>query len=208
MIKNIAKIALTSAILTIGAIVLLNVDSENLRDFVEKSGIFANLTFILSFAILPIFFFPVSILAIISGVFFGLFWGSIYTMVGAMINCALMYYLSNLLGKDVKFPKFITDLNKFDDRKLFIAFCVLRFLPIVPYNALNYAPIVCRINFKSYILSSFLGFIPWTPIFVNIGVNSGDKNGLIISVLIAVFAILLSIIATKWIQKNYIKDKI
>lgn len=208
MIKNIAKIALSSAILTIGAIVLINVDSENLRDFVEKSGIFANLTFILSFAILPIFFFPVSILAIISGVFFGLFWGSVYTIVGAMINCALMYYLSNLLGKGIKFPKFITNLNKFDDRKLFIAFCLLRFLPIVPYNALNYAPIVCRIDFKSYMLSSFLGFVPWTPIFVNVGVHSGDKKGLMISILIALVAIILSIIATKWIQKSYIKDEI
>lgn len=208
MRKNIVKIAITSAILVAGVAVLLNVDSGDLRGFVEKSGIFANLTFIVSFAILPIFFFPVSVLAVIGGAFFGLFCGSVYTIVGAMINCALMYYLSNLLGKGIKFPKFITNLNKFDDRKLFIAFCLLRFLPIVPYNALNYAPIVCRIDFRSYMLSSFLGFLPWTPIFVNVGVHSGDKKGLMISILIALVAIILSIIATKWIQKIYIKDEI
>lgn len=208
MRKNIVKIAITSAILVAGIAVLLNIDSGNLKAFIDKSGIFANLAFLACFAILPIFFFPVSVLAVIGGAFFGLFWGSIYTITGAMINCALMYYLANLLGKDIKFPKFIKDLNKFDDKTLFIAFCLLRFLPIVPYNALNYAPIVCRIDFRSYMISSFLGFIPWTPIFVNVGIHSGDKKGLIISVLIALVAILLSIITIKWIQKRYIKDNL
>lgn len=203
MIKNTVKIALISLILFITVTVLLKINSQILREFVENFGIFANLAFILAFAILPIFFFPVAILAIIAGAFFGLFWGSVYTILGAMINCTLMFYLSNFIGKDIKFPKFITNLNSLDDRKLFIAFCILRFLPIVPYNALNYTPIVCKIDFRSYILSSFLGFIPWTPIFVNIGINSGDKNGLFISIFIAFITIIISMVVAKKVSKIY-----
>lgn len=156
---------------------------------------------------MPIFFFPVFILAVISGAFFGLFWGSIYTMAGAMINCTLMFYIAKFLGKDLKYPKFLDRLKHLNEKNLFISFCILRLLPVVPYNVLNYIPAMCNINFKTYILSSCIGFLPWTPIFVNIGVNSGDKNGLLVALLITIIATLLSIAFAKKYKNTWRKKE-
>lgn len=197
MIKNTTKLAIISFILILSFVPFFFISAQSIREFIQNFGIFANLAFLLCFAILPIFFFPVFVLAVVSGAFFGLFLGSVYTIIGAIINCALMFYIAKFLGKDIKYPNFLKKLQHLSNKNLFISFFALRLLPIIPYNALNYAPVICKISFKSYILSSFLGFLPWTPIYVNIGANSGNTKGLFISICIAVIATLLSMLGVK-----------
>lgn len=205
MKKNIAKITIISFILIFSFLPFFCIDDKNIKEFIENFGIFANLSFLLLFAILPIFFFPVFILATISGALFGLFWGNVYTIIGAMINCALMFFIAKFIGKDIKYPKILQKLQTINNKNIFIYFCILRLLPIVPYNALNYAPAICQINFKSYMLSSFLGFLPWSPIFVNIGANLDNKYGLFLSLFITTIAILLSIFGAKKFKMIYDK---
>lgn len=203
MKKNIVKIAIISLILIFSLLPFFCIDDKNIKEFIENFGVFSNLGFLLLFAILPIFFFPVFVLATICGALFGLFWGSIYTLIGAMINCALMFFIAKFIGKDIKYPKILQKLQKIDKKNIFIYFCILRLLPIVPYNALNYAPAICQISFKSYMLSSFLGFLPWTPIFVNVGANLDNKYGLFLSLFITSIAILLSIFVAKKFKTIY-----
>ena len=54
----------------------------------------------LLFAVLPAFFFPVAVLAFAGGLLFGLLWGSVYTFIGAVINCALMFFLARRIGRE------------------------------------------------------------------------------------------------------------
>ena len=52
------------------------------------------------FTLLPAFFFPVAVLALAGGLLFGLVRGSIYTFVGALLNCALMFLLARYVGRE------------------------------------------------------------------------------------------------------------
>ena len=95
--KKIFLIVLLVA-LTVGLMVFVPYDS--IRNLVQKSGPWGAVVYILLFTILPIGFFPVPALALIGGVSFGLVKGSIYTVIGAAMNCLLMFELSRKIGHD------------------------------------------------------------------------------------------------------------
>ncbi|WP_033916039.1 hypothetical protein [Campylobacter sputorum] len=76
MKKNTTKLAIISFILILSFVPFFFISAQSIREFIQNFGIFANLVFLLCFAILPIFFFPVFVLAVVSGAFFGLFLGS------------------------------------------------------------------------------------------------------------------------------------
>ena len=76
------------------------VSAEGVRDALLRYGDLAPVIYMLLFAVLPTFFFPVAVLAFAGGLMFGLLWGSVYTFIGAVINCALMFFLARRLGRE------------------------------------------------------------------------------------------------------------
>ncbi|NLK66406.1 MAG: TVP38/TMEM64 family protein [Campylobacteraceae bacterium] len=143
---------------------------NTIKDFILENRDLSVLLYTLAWIVLPIFLFPVPILALVGGVLFGLFWGSVITTLAAMINIILMYYIGRFLG-----VKNFT-MNVKDS---FMSVLILRFIPLVPYNLLNYACGFLGIGLKNYILASFVGIIPGTVILINLGenvLNFGSKE--------------------------------
>ncbi|WP_229770886.1 TVP38/TMEM64 family protein [Campylobacter portucalensis] len=150
--------------------ILVYLNTKKIENFIVQNQELSIIIYIISWMILPIFLFPVPILAFIGGAMFGLILGTIYTMIGAMINIILMYYI----GKFLSLEKL-----KIKIEDSFMAVLILRFIPIVPYNALNYACGFLKIGLKNYILASFVGIIPGTIILINLGknvLNFGSKE--------------------------------
>ena len=73
---------------------------QQLQSAIESCGNWAALAYMGLFTLLPAFFFPVAILALAGGLLFGLLWGSIYTFLGAILNCTLMFLLARYVGRE------------------------------------------------------------------------------------------------------------
>ncbi|MEA5060378.1 MAG: TVP38/TMEM64 family protein [Candidatus Pelethousia sp.] len=163
-------------------LVFSQISLEGLRSFLAGFGMLAPVAYMLCFAILPVFFFPVAVLALAGGLMFGLVWGSIYTFIGAVVNCALMFLLSRKLARnkaraavEARLPeKWKAVLFDPAGKRSFLLLVVLRLIPAVPYNLINYSMGLTQMNFTTYMLGSIIGIIPGLFVFINISDKALD----------------------------------
>ena len=153
-----------------------------LHGFISRWGSLAPLAYIGSFALLPVFFFPVAVLALAGGLLFGLWLGSLYTFLGAMFNCTLMFLLARYVGRKKVEQMIQNRLSLFWQEKLkglegrggFLLLVILRLIPAVPYNLINYAFGLTGMKFTTYLIGSAIGIVPGTLAFINIGDKAMD----------------------------------
>ena len=174
---------------------------QELQTGLQKLGPWAPAGYIALFTVLPAFFFPVAVLALAGGLLFGLWWGSLYTFIGAILNCTLMFFLARYAGRkqveslirkklDPVWQNRLQDLNS---SRGFVLLIVLRLIPAVPYNLINYAFGLSAMKYAAYILASAIGIIPGTFAFINIGNKVLDVTSpdfwLAIGLLLALLAV-------------------
>ncbi len=215
--KNFKKIILIVILVAMTLGLMIFVPYDSIRNLVQKAGVWSALVYILLFAILPIGFFPVPALALIGGVSFGLVNGSIYTIIGASMNCLLMFVLSRYIGHDYvvnlineKFSKKNRDriLNA-PDSKLFTLLFVCRLIPLIPYNLINYGFGLTNISLSKYMIASVLGIIPGTLVYLNLGdkvLNVGSKE-FYQAIFLVVFLTVISLVIAKIMASREEKSK-
>ena len=155
---------------------------ERIRESLSALGAWAPVVYMTMFAVLPAFFFPVAVLALAGGLVFGLWQGALYTFIGAVVNCSVMFWMARHWGRErIRAlietrldPQWQQRLSKLEGREGFVLLIVLRLIPAVPYNLINYAFGLTGMRYPAYILSSALGIIPGTFAFINIGDKSMD----------------------------------
>lgn len=155
--------------------------------------------YILAYTIRPITFLPGTILTILSGVFFGLWGGIIYTIIGANLSATFAYIIGRYFGTS-KASSPTSLLGRFAAAcrtKPFATILTVRLL-YLPFDAVNYGAGFLRIPFLPYLIATFLGTILGIATFVAIGAavsieefkmrgitaNAIDANFLILSALI------------------------
>ena len=150
---------------------------QEIQTALEGLGIWAPLAYMGLFVVLPAFFFPVAVLALAGGLLFGLWKGAVYTFIGAVLNCSLMFWMSRHIGRSrietliqsKLSPQWQNRLAKLGGRDGFLFLVILRLIPAVPYNLINYAFGLTGMPWGTYILASAIGIIPGTFAFINIG---------------------------------------
>lgn len=210
-LEKLIKIILTIFIVVASFFVIKYLPLERVRAIIKSGGAFAPLIYILLFSILPIFFFPVPILALAGGLAFGVWKGSFYTIIGASINCILMYLIAKYIGKE-QVDRYL-DKHLSEDVKKRIAsketdigfyLFVLRLTPIIPYNLINYMSGLLDIELKKYIIISILGIMPGTAVYLNMGdkaINYKSKE-FVLSVVFMVVLVILANLLTKYLKKK------
>lgn len=206
---RLLKFAIIAAIIIVAAFLMQKIGVSELRELIGEHVLFAPMIYVLCFAILPIFLFPVPILAVVAGAVFGLFAGSLYTIIGAMINSVLMFYIARFLGF-----RAVSDFTQNSKSKIlktlgepggkFSLILILRLMPLVPYNALNYACGVMNVSLREYVVATFVGIVPATFIMVNLGEKALDmrSNGFIIACILMVVLVVLSSWGAKKIRAS------
>lgn len=196
---RLLKFAIIAAIILVAAFLMQKIGVSELRELIGEHVLFAPMIYVLCFAILPIFLFPVPILAVVAGAAFGLFAGSLYTIIGAMINSVLMFYIARFLGF-----RAVSNFTQNSKSKIlktlgepggkFSLILILRLMPLVPYNALNYACGVMNVSLREYVVATFVGIVPATFIMVNLGEKALDmrSNGFIIACVLMAALVVLS----------------
>lgn len=179
------------------------VTPQQLQSTLEGLGPLAALAYIVLFTVLPAFFFPVAVLALAGGLLFGLLWGSIYTFVGAMLNCGLMFCMARYVGREKVQalvqrklpPQWQRRLDGLGGKKGALLLIVLRLIPAVPYNLINYAFGLTEMHLTVYLLCSAIGIVPGTLAFINIGDKAMDPGSVDFWIAIGLLAALLLVTA-------------
>ncbi|TAE61571.1 MAG: TVP38/TMEM64 family protein [Nostocales cyanobacterium] len=141
--------------------------------WVESLGIWGPIVFIFIYNIATLLFIPGSILTIQGGLLFGLFWGSIYVLIAAMLGAILAFFIGRYFSKDwickqlEKHPKFKL-IDQAVTKEGWKIVLLTRLSPLFPFNLLNYAFGITNVSLTDYILGSF-GIIPGTIMYVYIG---------------------------------------
>jgi len=197
--KAILGVAVLGIITILPAFLFSGTSSQGIQQLITSFGVFAPIAYIAAFVLLPVVFFPVAVLAVAGGLLFGFGFGSLYTLIGATINCTLMFLLSRSVGR-MKIQALVEQrvnpvwqqrLKQSGGRRGFFLLIILRLIPAVPYGLINYAFGLTEMRFWPYLLASVIGIIPGTLVFINLGDKALDITSpsfwLAVGLIIALF---------------------
>lgn len=182
-----------------------NPTAEGLRNYIASFGIFGPMVYMAMFSVIP----SGSVIAIAGGMAFGMFWGTLYTIIGAGIGATVAFYLSRLLGRGIIERLIKGKVQKFDEgieKGGFLLILILRLIPIIPFNVISYGAGLTRIRYTDYILSTMIGIVPGVLVFTNLG----DKALYVRSpeFCLAIGILILMIIASIILKRRYSFDEL
>lgn len=148
---------------------------EEVRQYMKDFGVWAPLIFIILYTFGTIFV-PSTPPMIIAGIFFGFWYGLIYTFIGSILSAIIVFILSRKLGKEgiekilaYKYLKHLGEYNKRLEEGAVWDLILLRVVPFMPFNALNILMGVSRIKTRDYIVGTIVGLIPSVVLAVYAG---------------------------------------
>ena len=175
-----------------------------LRIFFHEIGFWAPFAFILIYVVASVAAVPRGVLTIIAGTLFGSVNGIIIVSIATTLGAACAFLVSRYLmrrtvEKLFSHNKKYQALNRLTEKKGHLVVAFTRLTPIFPYNFLNYAFGLTRIDFWMYLFWSWLCMLPWSVFYVLGGdaifrVLEGHRipwHILLIIILMAFFTVLL-----------------
>lgn len=195
----LAKVLVAAGILLASWYVSQHASLETLRTTIAASGALSAWVYLACWVVLPAFLFPVPVLALAGGALFGVVKGTLLTLVGALLNAAFMYVLARFVAKDfvtrlvrkhvgASLQKRLLTTNQW---QLGSVFFMMRLIPLVSYNMANYVAGITNIRFWVHMLETFLGIIPGTVIFLNMGDKLYQPGSTEFWIAIALLAVLI-----------------
>ena len=140
---------------------------------IQDLGWIGAISFILLYIIATVALIPGSILTLGAGVVFGVVWGSVYVLIGAVMGEICAFLLGRYLARDwvtgkIEGNKVFYALNQALNREGLKIILLTRLSPVFPFSLLNYAFGVTGISLRDYFLGS-IGMIPMTVTYVYLG---------------------------------------
>lgn len=170
--------AITTACLTLPV-------EKILKDFLlwvkDDLGPWGPLVLAVAYIPLTVLAVPASILTLGGGYLFGLPVGFVADSIGATIGAAAAFLLGRTIGRSFVTTK-LKDYPQFRAvaiairRSGFKIVLLLRLVPLLPFNMLNYLLSVTPVPIVEYVLASWLGMMPITFALVYVGTTLKDLS--------------------------------
>lgn len=149
-----------------------SLDTAALQHRISALGIWAPVAFIAVYAAGTVAFFSGAVLTLAGGALFGPIWGTLWNLTGATLGATIAFLLARgTLGPWVarrtggRLRALIDGVNAEGWR--FVA--LMRLMPVVPFNLLNYALGLTSVSLPAYILASAICMLPGTAAYTWIG---------------------------------------
>lgn len=184
-----------------------------LRDYIKGFGRLAAVVYVALYILNTIVLLPpIGILSLAAGLAFGKVWGAVLLMSGAVIGTSITFLISRFSGRSFVEKLMKDKFKSLDDlleKKGFVTVLFFRVIPIVPYEALNYAGGLSKIKFWDYFFATFLGLIPGVIISAFFGGTLGEVKGLkdLISFKFILAAVVLAVFILIPVIYQYLKRK-
>ncbi len=184
--------------------------NDQIQEHLRALGIRGQITIsILSMLQVIIAVLPAEPVQVLAGLTFGMWIGVLVCAIGVFVGNTLIFVLYKIYGdrmRDYFDKKLDIDLSHVgNSRAMTIAIFILYFLPAIPYGMICFLAATSGMKYPRYIVTTTLGAIP--SIFIGVGLGHlALETSWILSV--AVFAVLLLLLALIMAKKDYIFAKI
>jgi uncharacterized membrane protein YdjX (TVP38/TMEM64 family) len=169
----------------------MNQSMTMLFSFLEASGLWAPIIFLLFHSIRQFLFIPVAVLCMVGGILFGAIVGVFYSLIGLTLSGIVFYFLYQSMPK--LFAK-VHQMKKkwFGDRIAFTIgqISILKCIPFMQYNLLSLILLERKKNIFSYSKQSILTNIPVAILYTTFGQSiSRLSPSIIVTILISMTAL-------------------
>lgn len=127
----------------------------------------APVVFIALYTLFNTFLLPATALTLTAGVVWGWLTGGLWVLAASTIGSTIPYFISRsgAAWVDDLLKRRAGRVYKTLQSEGFMSLLLMRLVPIVPYNILNYAAGLAGIPFRTYVAATFIGTIPGIFIF-------------------------------------------
>ena len=143
---------------------------------------------------------PIGIMSLAAGFIFGPFLGSVGIMLGAFLGTSTTFFISRIFGGgfvekitkgNAKAVEFQEKLNQ----KGFVTILLVRLIPLIPWEVVNYAAGLSKIKYKDFIFATLIGIFPAVLIqtFFSDRLSNSDIRDPKLIAAIAGFVLLISV---------------
>jgi uncharacterized membrane protein YdjX (TVP38/TMEM64 family) len=147
-------------------------DPQVLKSEVVSWGAWGPIIYILMYTLGPSLLVPGAVMTVAAGLAFGVWWGSIWSLIGADAGAIVAFGAGRFLGRSfvertmgIRLRRLLNRL----ERNGFYLTLYLRLVPVIPYNAFNLLAGASPIRFGDYLWASMIGMIPGTVLFALLG---------------------------------------
>ncbi len=158
---------------------------ERLQALVESAGWAGVAVFVVGYAVLVLAPAPASLLTILGGALFGLWWGALLAWAGALLGAYGGFLLGRRLGRpavDRMLRGRLQDADRVLARHGLVAVLAVRLLPLFPFTPINYASGLLGVRVRDYVLGTAVGIVPGALAYAAVGASGADPRGIAIGV--------------------------
>ena len=145
--------------------------------YVQNHAALASALFVTAYAAAVAFSIPgAALLTISGGLMFGVVWGSVLVVLGATAGAVCIFLAARTaLAEPLRrrAGSWLTRLEGGFRRNAFSYLLTLRLVPVVPFWLINIVPGLLGVPLRTYALTTFLGIIPGTVVYVSLGNGAG-----------------------------------
>jgi uncharacterized membrane protein YdjX (TVP38/TMEM64 family) len=161
----------------LAAAVFVQPDRDEIEEAFSGLGLLGPLIFALAYAALTVLLVPGAPLTIAAGALFGVVGGGIVVVFGATAGAGAAFLISRRSARGAVEQVRGARLEALERRfggQGFPAMLLLRMIPLVPFNALNYAAGATAISTRDYMLATVIGIVPGVFVFTALGAGLSD----------------------------------
>ena len=164
-----------------------------LVEYLRKHQCCVIIPFIITYIVLTVVGIPGTVLTVAGGIVFGLWWGTVWSVIGATLGALGAFWTARYLLRDYIKRKFgknkiVTRFNRAIEDKPIRFVLTVRFAPISPFNVVNFVFGLTPIHWFPYTMATFVGIVPGTLAYTWLGTSGreaiagGDRLPLILAV--------------------------
>lgn len=156
-----------------------------LEQWLADVGLFnAAFIYIVIYAVRPLILFPATLLTVASGLIFGPWLGTLFTVIGENASANLGFALARWFGRKAVETHITTKVSRWDDKLKqngIVAVMTMRFI-MLPFDAVNFGCGLTAIRQRDYAIGTFVGILPSLIGFVLLGgvASSGVEDRILV----------------------------
>ncbi|HAS6188292.1 TPA: TVP38/TMEM64 family protein [Vibrio vulnificus] len=182
-----------------------------LNSFIEENLLFASISYFVIYVGLTAFSVPgATVVTLLGAALFGFWYSLLLVSFASTIGATIAFLSSRYLLKDwvqARFGDKLSAINQGVEKDGAFYLFSLRLIPVFPFFLINLLMGLTPISIGRYYLTSQIGMLPGTAVYLNAGTQLADINslsGILSPTVLASFALLgVFPIAVKWIMSKF-----
>ncbi|MGQ0665160.1 MAG: TVP38/TMEM64 family protein [Pseudomonadota bacterium] len=149
------------------------IEAAAIGERIDDFGFLMPAVYLAAHVVASLLFVPRTVMAGVAGILFGLWWGALLSIAGAVAGSAAGFCLARYINAGLVAPADLARLGPLVRRLEdggWRAVALVRLVPVMPHALTNYALGLTRLSLSAYLTGSLAGMLPLTFVYVEFGV--------------------------------------